>query len=233
MRTVPRTRSRGAVGPTSSARAELKLGAAKVCGWLRSKAERCRLTRLCAPCAPPVPVCLQRYPFVVVYNDAKWNLEKRFSDFAELDAALDTYFEKDEDTTVGLAQLSAVASSRARVRGTDNASRRFCVCRCAYTLHEPALFCASCTCFCVRVETARNRPADWRATQQLPEFPPKKYFGSLSPALIKERQEALEKYMKHLVQDKKVLQCKELRQFLETPDTTNPDKHKEYDFGRR
>ena len=32
---------------------------------------------------------MQRYPFVVVYNDAKWNLEKRFSDFAELDAALD------------------------------------------------------------------------------------------------------------------------------------------------
>ena len=122
MRTVPRTRSRGAVGPTSSARAELKLGAAKVCGWLRTKAERCRLTRLCAPCAPPVPVCLQRYPFVVVYNDAKWNLEKRFSDFAELDAALDTYFEKDDDTTVRLAQLSAVASSRARVRGIDNAS---------------------------------------------------------------------------------------------------------------
>ena len=70
-------------------------------------------------------------------------------------------------------------------------------------------------------------------TQQLPEFPPKKYFGSLSPALIKERQEALEKYMKHLVSDKKVLQCKELRQFLETPDTTDPEKHKEYDFGRR
>jgi len=82
-------------------------------------------------------------------------------------------------------------------------------------------------------------PAEWRGfsfcawTQQLPEFPPKKYFGSLSPALIKERQEALEKYMKHLVSDKKVLQCKELRQFLETPDTTDPEKHKEYDFGRR
>jgi hypothetical protein len=39
--------------------------------------------------------------------------------------------------------------------------------------------------------------------------------------------------MKHLVSDKKVLQCKELRQFLETPDTTDPEKHKEYDFGRR
>jgi len=69
--------------------------------------------------------------------------------------------------------------------------------------------------------------------QQLPEFPPKKYFGSLSPALIKERQEGLEKYMKHLVKDNKVLQTKGLRTFLETPDIVGKDKHKEYDFGRR
>ena len=111
-------------------------------------------------------VCLQRYPFVVVYNDAKWNLEKRFSDFAELDAALDEAFKNNEDVT-------------------------------------------------------------------LPEFPPKKYFGSLSPALIKERQEGLEKYMKSLVKDSEVLQCRSLREFLETPDIVGKDKHKEYDFGRR
>jgi hypothetical protein len=40
--------------------------------------------------------CEQRYPFVVVYNDAKWNLEKRFSDFAELDAALEEATKNDE-----------------------------------------------------------------------------------------------------------------------------------------
>lgn len=106
-----------------------------------------------------------RYPFVVVYNDAKWNLEKRFSDFAELDSALEEATKNDEI--------------------------------------------------------------------QLPEFPPKKYFGSLSPALIKERQEALEKYMKALVADKNVLQCRSLREFIETPDCVSADKHKEYDFGRR
>lgn len=107
-----------------------------------------------------------RYPFVVVYNDAKWNLEKRFSDFAELDGQLDEEFKNDEDVT-------------------------------------------------------------------LPEFPPKKYFGSLSPALIKERQEGLEKYMKNLVKDSTVLKCPHLRKFLETPDIVGQDKHKEYDFGRR
>jgi len=32
---------------------------------------------------------VQCYPFVVCWNDAKWNLEKRFSDFAALDAQLD------------------------------------------------------------------------------------------------------------------------------------------------
>ena len=42
----------------------------------------------------------QRYPFVVVYNDAKWNLEKRFSDFAELDAQLDEAFKNNEDVVV-------------------------------------------------------------------------------------------------------------------------------------
>ena len=137
--------------------------------------------RACCVCSQPIDilprlvcvcvsvclsVCLQRYPFVVVYNDAKWNLEKRFSDFAELDAALDEAFKNNEDVT-------------------------------------------------------------------LPEFPPKKYFGSLSPALIKERQEGLEKYMKSLVKDSEVLQCRSLREFLETPDIVGKDKHKEYDFGRR
>jgi len=61
------------------------------------------------------------YPFVVVYNDSKWNMEKRFSDFAALDEALDELYKGEEDV-------------------------------------------------------------------QLPEFPEKKMFGSLSPALIKERQ---------------------------------------------
>jgi hypothetical protein len=51
--------------------------------------------------------------------------------------------------------------------------------------------------------------------------------------LIKERQEALEKYMKALVADKNVLQCRSLREFIETPDCVSADKHKEYDFGRR
>jgi len=68
---------------------------------------------------------------------------------------------------------------------------------------------------------------------QLPEFPPKKLFGSLSPALIKERQEKLEKYMKALTKDKEVLKCRALREFLETPDVVGQDKHKEFDFGRR
>ena len=43
-----------------------------------------------------VRCCEQRYPFVVVYNDAKWNLEKRFSDFAELDSALEEATKNDE-----------------------------------------------------------------------------------------------------------------------------------------
>ncbi|KAJ1474061.1 hypothetical protein T484DRAFT_3292674 [Baffinella frigidus] len=79
-----------------------------------------------------------RYPFVVVYNDEKWNLEKRFCEFAELDSALDEEYKSNEDIV-------------------------------------------------------------------LPEFPPKKFFGSLSPALIKERQEGLEKYMKALAKDNAVL----------------------------
>jgi hypothetical protein len=41
----------------------------------------------------------------VVYNDAKWNLEKRFSDFAELDAALDEAFKNNEDVVVRRACL--------------------------------------------------------------------------------------------------------------------------------
>ncbi len=47
---------------------------------------------------------VQRYPFVVVYNDAKWNLEKRFSDFAELDAALD---EAQKNGDFGDAQVTS------------------------------------------------------------------------------------------------------------------------------
>jgi len=53
---------------------------------------------------------VQRYPFVVVYNDAKWNLEKRFSDFAELDAALD---EAQKNGDFGDAQVTS--SIRARL----------------------------------------------------------------------------------------------------------------------
>lgn len=54
---------------------------------------------------------------------------------------------------------------------------------------------------------------------QLPEFPEKKMFGSLSPALVKERQSALEKYMKAIAIDEHVMQARVLREFLETPDT--------------
>jgi len=92
------------------------------------------------------------YPFVVVYNDSKWNMEKRFSDFAALDEALDELYKGEEDV-------------------------------------------------------------------QLPEFPEKKMFGSLSPALIKERQASLEKYMKAIAVDEYVMQARVLREFLETPDT--------------
>jgi hypothetical protein len=42
------------------------------------------------------------------------------------------------------------------------------------------------------------------SSMQLPEFPSKKMFGSLSPALIKERQAALEKYMKAIAMDETV-----------------------------
>lgn len=52
---------------------------------------------------------MQRYPFVVVYNDAKWNLEKRFSDFAELDAALD---EAQKNGDFGDAQVTSFICSR-------------------------------------------------------------------------------------------------------------------------
>ena len=45
-------------------------------------------------------ISLQRYPFVVVYNDAKWNLEKRFSDFAQLDSELDEHFKSNESVQV-------------------------------------------------------------------------------------------------------------------------------------
>lgn len=68
---------------------------------------------------------------------------------------------------------------------------------------------------------------------QLPEFPQKKMFGSLSPALIAERKEGLEEYMKALAKDKEVLKCRVLREFIETPDVVGPNQHKEFDFGRR
>jgi hypothetical protein len=84
--------------------------------------------------------------------------------------------------------------------------------------------------FCLRAPCSHSRVI---VCVQLPEFPPKKYFGSLSPALIKERQEGLEKYMKAIVKDSEVLQCRSLREFLETPDIVGKDKHKEFDFGRR
>ncbi len=69
---------------------------------------------------------------------------------------------------------------------------------------------------------------------QLPEFLPKTFnFGSLSPALIKSRQEGLEKYMRELVKHSVIYNTKVFREFLETPDIVGNDKHKEYDFGRR
>ena len=43
---------------------------------------------------------------MVVYNDEKWNLEKRFSDFAELDSALDEEYKSNEDIVVRPCLLS-------------------------------------------------------------------------------------------------------------------------------
>mmetsp|Transcript_22263 Transcript_22263/g.56162 ORF Transcript_22263/g.56162 Transcript_22263/m.56162 type:complete len:233 (-) Transcript_22263:130-828(-) len=114
----------------------------------------------------PPPTQLQRYPFCVMYNDDKWNMEKRFSDFAELDKQLDEIYKGDSKV-------------------------------------------------------------------QLPEFPPKKMFGSLSPSLIVERKESLEQYMKALAKDPEILKCRVLREFIETPDVCSPEQHKEFDFGRR
>jgi hypothetical protein len=107
-----------------------------------------------------------RYPFCVMYNDEKWNMEKRFSEFAELDRQLDEIYKGDSKV-------------------------------------------------------------------QLPEFPPKKMFGSLSPSLIVERKEGLEQYMKALAKDPEILKCRVLREFIETPDVCPPEQHKEFDFGRR
>lgn len=45
-----------------------------------------------------------------MYNDAKWNLEKRFSDFAELDAQLDEAFKNNEDVVVRGACLACADS---------------------------------------------------------------------------------------------------------------------------
>jgi hypothetical protein len=54
-----------------------------------------------------------------------------------------------------------------------------------------------------------------------------------SPALIAERKEGLEEYMKALAKDKEVLKCRAFREFVETPDVVGPNQHKEFDFGRR
>lgn len=88
------------------------------------------------------------YPFVVVFNDEKWSLEKRFSEFAALDEELDDHFKSNENV-------------------------------------------------------------------QLPEFPEKKLFGSLSPALIKERSVAIEKYLKAIALDEEVMKTQIVRDFLE------------------
>lgn len=45
----------------------------------------------------------QRYPFCVVFNDAKWNLEKRFSEFAELDKQLDEIYKGDSSVQAIIA----------------------------------------------------------------------------------------------------------------------------------
>jgi len=54
-----------------------------------------------------------------------------------------------------------------------------------------------------------------------------------SPALIVERKEGLEQYMKALAKDPEILKCRVLREFIETPDVCSPEQHKEFDFGRR
>eukprot|EP00961_Rhodomonas_salina_P117306 1579150-Rhodomonas_salina.1 len=38
------------------------------------------------------------YPMTVVFNEKKWSLEKRFSEFAELDSQLDEAFKNDDNT---------------------------------------------------------------------------------------------------------------------------------------
>jgi len=53
------------------------------------------------------------------------------------------------------------------------------------------------------------------------------------PALIVERKEGLEQYMKALAKDPEILKCRVLREFIETPDVCSPEQHKEFDFGRR
>eukprot|EP00960_Hanusia_phi_P029217 747845-Hanusia_phi.AAC.2 len=99
-------------------------------------------------------------------------MEKRFSDFAELDAQLDEAFKSDDSIVVSTKEASVVSAPVA------------CRLLVLFSTHRTNLILTALT--------------------QLPEFPPKKYFGSLSPALIKERQEALEKYMKALVKDAEV-----------------------------
>ena len=44
---------------------------------------------------------------MVVYNDAKWNLEKRFSDFAQLDSELDDHFKSNESVQVFTSRIVA------------------------------------------------------------------------------------------------------------------------------
>lgn len=52
---------------------------------------------------------------------------------------------------------------------------------------------------------------------RLPEFPDKVYFGSMSPALVKERKSKLEFYFKDLVKDREILREPIVRTFLKLP----------------
>mmetsp|Transcript_42514 Transcript_42514/g.66591 ORF Transcript_42514/g.66591 Transcript_42514/m.66591 type:complete len:296 (-) Transcript_42514:1430-2317(-) len=51
----------------------------------------------------------------------------------------------------------------------------------------------------------------------LPEFPPKKLFGKMSPSLVKERAALLENYLKEIARDKDLVQEPLVRMFLKLP----------------
>jgi hypothetical protein len=53
----------------------------------------------------------------------------------------------------------------------------------------------------------------------LPEFPEKVYFGSMSPALVRERKEKLEDYFKLLVKERQITREPLVRIFLKLPMT--------------